>query len=820
MSAWCSSNRSRVSKGIVVIAAVLLGILPLAYTIWSQTTLTVPVKVNVLAGVQTSSLGATEAEVEAEIRRIVAQAEKNLQSASTGIRLRADDIRLNHVPGGNAENGDGQIDLVSEWNGLYYTAAAEMAAGGIKIYITGGYQTAGTSLPTWAGAAPGHPPAANPDRLVTIAPAKQTDSDTVKQRNLRGNDLAHEIAHALTLGPGHPLSSGPGSQTASTTGHTQTPSNLMSPHNNGTQRGWGLTPAQTRAVQSGAKALGAIVTPAPGAPATHTEQVLWIDKTGDVPLGHGDLDLGWFMIDRDLDLLGIQIDLAGLFPDAGVEMAYTVSLDADGNPCSGVAVADTKGVDWIIEIDVTGTYPFAGPESNVTARLVDPVSGIQVYVPELRVERLGIIGETSDPGTVALAIDTKDSLQLSVPISLLGDVSDRLGGALIAQDLLTGEEDHATIPFVAQVAPPDGDTGIGWGKVAVVLDVGERGDLWENDMALKGTDQAAIDFGLEIVEVQNTTDADYVPNLRNLAWTGLYDLIIGVGFLFTDAMTAVAAEFPEQKFCIIDSVVWADNVMSIIFRENEMSALIGALAALAAAEHGYDAFGVVLGIENPVLYHFEAGVRFGMDWANDKVDGNVDLLYTYTGPFSDIALGKAASDAMLAQGAVGIYNVAGPVGLGDLEAVTEAHDNAGTTYGPPFYFGVDANLDYLDHTLASGMKRVDQATYLAVESVVNGTFEGWWITSLGLAEGGVGISDLDTLADVIGFGVAGGAISSDAFCIILENGRLNRATVSDHSWNLVAELEAGILDGSIVVPTANTLEEMQAVRDDYPLGAP
>ena len=150
-----------------------------------------------------------------------------------------------------------------------------------------------------------------------------------------------------------------------------------------------------------------------------------------------------------------------------------------------------------------------------------------------------------------------------------------------------------------------------------------------------------------MVEVQSATAADYSPNLRNLSRTGEYDLIIGVGFLFTDAMAEVAAEFPDQKFAIIDSVVVAPNVMSIVFRENEMSALIGALGGMAAAHHGWTAAGVVLGIEIPVLWHFEAGYRFGMDWGLKKyaeATGDaaaVNLLYTYTGSFSDIALGTA-----------------------------------------------------------------------------------------------------------------------------------------------------------------------------------
>lgn len=364
--------------------------------------------------------------------------------------------------------------------------------------------------------------------------------------------------------------------------------------------------------------------------------------------------------------------------------------------------------------------------------------------------------------------------------------------------------------------------GMAQKKVAVVLDVGGRGDLSFNDMGFKGTDEAAKDFGYEMVEVQNAAGSDYLPNLRNLARTGDYELIICVGFLLGDALAAAAEEYPDQKFAIIDSVVDAPNVMSLVFRENEQSALIGALAALAAAEHGYARAGVVLGIEIPVLWHFEAGFRFGIDWANKRSGANIGLLYTYTGTFSDIALGKAASEAMLAQGAVGIYNVAGPLGIGDLEAITEFHANARTTTGAPYYFGVDANQDYLgdgQFALASGMKRVDTACYMAVEAVYNGTFEGG-ITSLGLTEGGVAISKIGDLADFIQFGISGNAVDPDDYYDIIANWATNRATISASIWAAIDELEAGILDGSILVPTADTGAEISAVRAQYTLGAP
>ena len=370
-------------------------------------------------------------------------------------------------------------------------------------------------------------------------------------------------------------------------------------------------------------------------------------------------------------------------------------------------------------------------------------------------------------------------------------------------------------------------TGLGKGKIGIVLDVGGRGDLSFNDMGFKGTDQAAKDFGLQMVEVQSATAADYLPNIRNLARSGDFDLIICVGFLLGDALNQAAQEFPNQKFAIIDSVVDQPNVMSIVFRENEMSALVGALGGMIAAYYGYDYVGTVLGIEIPVLYHFEAGYRFGIDWGLNKykeheglaAKPNVGLLYTYTGTFDDVAKGKAATEAQLAQGAVAVYNVAGPLGIGDLEAITEKHKAMGTESGPPFYFGVDSDQDWMGnakYTLASGMKRVDIACYDAVQSVVDGTFKGG-VHSLGLKEGGVGISGIKELLDFMDFGIKAGAIKASDTYQIIANWASNRAAIPYWIWEAIDELKAGILDGSIQVPTADTRDQMLAVRAQYPL---
>jgi len=375
------------------------------------------------------------------------------------------------------------------------------------------------------------------------------------------------------------------------------------------------------------------------------------------------------------------------------------------------------------------------------------------------------------------------------------------------------------------VGGPFMNTATAGGKVALVLDVGGRGDLSFNDMGFKGADEAEAKLGVDVVEIQSNSAADYLPNMQNAARSGKFDLVVAVGFLLADAMAEVAAQFPDQKFAIID-VTWLGkpNLMEIGYEENKGSALVGALSSMVAAHYGYDKIGIVLGIEIPVLYKFEAGYRFGMHWGNAKyaeVTGkkaDVGLLWTYTGTFSDIAKGKVATEAMLAQGAGLIYNVAGPLGIGDLEAITEHLEAKGKSAGPPFMIGVDANQDYLGdghRVLASMMKRVDLGVYSAIESVVNGTFKAG-VQILGPHNGGIAMSGKQDLADFIEFGVSGGAIESSDRDQISSNWIAMRDAIPGWIWDAVTELQGQISSGAAEVPCGWCADTIGDIRAKYP----
>lgn len=354
-------------------------------------------------------------------------------------------------------------------------------------------------------------------------------------------------------------------------------------------------------------------------------------------------------------------------------------------------------------------------------------------------------------------------------------------------------------------------------KVAIMFDIGGRGDLGFNDLAWLGGERARKELGVEVTYVTPRSEADYLPRLRELASSGEYSLIIGVGFLLTDAIDQVADEFPNQKFAIVDSLTPDANVRGILFKENEGSALVGALAALVTKTNKV---GVVLGMEIPVLYHFEGGFYWGVNYAENLTGKDVQIIYKYTGSFIDRALGKQVSEGMLAQGADVLYNVAGLTGLGVLDAVNDYCEVQGIEFGPPFAIGVDADQDWMypGHVIASMMKRVDNGVYYAIRDAVYGNFTGGPIY-YGLKEKGVGISRAEDLQAFINIAKELGTQLPDTPENILAKWEAMRALYPDSVWNAIDELEKKIINGEVQVPFPETIEEISAIRERYGAGA-
>src|SRR5687768_14218243 len=126
-------------------------------------------------------------------------------------------------------------------------------------------------------------------------------------------------------------------------------------------------------------------------------------------------------------------------------------------------------------------------------------------------------------------------------------------------------------------------------EVGIVFDVGGPGGKSFNGGGYLGGGRGAGGVGGHGRFVEAGDGSDREAGLRLLAAEGM-DLVIGVGFIFTDDLTLLAREYPAVNFAGVDYALQTDaagnvvqpppNLAALKFREEEGSFLVGALAAL------------------------------------------------------------------------------------------------------------------------------------------------------------------------------------------------------------------------------------------------
>ena len=271
-------------------------------------------------------------------------------------------------------------------------------------------------------------------------------------------------------------------------------------------------------------------------------------------------------------------------------------------------------------------------------------------------------------------------------------------------------------------------------KIGLVTDIGGLNDRGFNHLSYVGLQRAQSELGIQQRVFQAHSTQEYVPNLSTFARQG-YDLTIGVGFTEATAIDTAATTFPNSKFAIVDVDQTEEphkpkNLLGLLFREQETGYLVGYLAGLEEKRRpGPDVIGSVGGQKQPPVDHFIAGYQAGAKAA----DPGIKVLNAYSEDFSDQAKCKQVALNQIEQGAGVIFQVAGGCGLGALDAAKEKG-----VWG----IGVDADQSFLGpHILTSAVKRVDTAVFLAIKSVVDGTFKGGNMV-FGLKQNGVGIGKI------------------------------------------------------------------------------
>ncbi len=266
--------------------------------------------------------------------------------------------------------------------------------------------------------------------------------------------------------------------------------------------------------------------------------------------------------------------------------------------------------------------------------------------------------------------------------------------------------------------------GAALAEPALIFDLGGKFDKSFNEAAFNGAERWAKETGGTYKELEMQDEAQREQSLRRLAEAGANPVVM-TGFAFGDVLAKVAPDFPDTKFAIIDMVVDAPNVKSVVFNEHEGSYLVGMMAALASKT---GTVGFIGGMDIPLIRKFGCGYAQGVLAVNPDAKLVLNMTGDTPAAWNDPVKGAELAKGQKAQGADVIYAAAGGTGIGVLQAAADEGILS---------IGVDSNQNYLHpgQVLTSMTKRVDNAVYAAFtegEALTPG------INVMGLANEGVG----------------------------------------------------------------------------------
>lgn len=264
-------------------------------------------------------------------------------------------------------------------------------------------------------------------------------------------------------------------------------------------------------------------------------------------------------------------------------------------------------------------------------------------------------------------------------------------------------------------------------KVGIMLSDAGLGDQSFSDLGFAGLEKARdeLNISFDYREIKDTKT--YAKGLEELVKSG-NDLIIGLGFSIQEDLENIAKKYPEKSFLLIDGQSELANVNNVIFKEEEASFLLGAIAGMKTTSN---VVGFVGGEDVPLIQKFGKGFAAGVKSENPEAV----VLSEYAGDFGNDKLGESIAKGMISAKADFIYPAAGFTGVG----VIKESQRSGT-----YSFGVDSDQFYLaENAIVSSMlKQVDIAIFNTVQELVENGEISEKDQLLGIKENGVNIAPI------------------------------------------------------------------------------
>ena len=280
--------------------------------------------------------------------------------------------------------------------------------------------------------------------------------------------------------------------------------------------------------------------------------------------------------------------------------------------------------------------------------------------------------------------------------------------------------------FLGAAAATALSAGAALAEPALIFDLGGKFDKSFNEAAFAGAQRWAEETGESFREIELQSEAQREQALRRFAEAGSNPIVM-TGFAFGDALGQVAGDYPDTDFVIIDIVVDAPNVRSVVFNEHEGSYLVGMMAAMASESN---TVGFIGGMDIPLIRKFACGYAQGVLAVNPDATVISNMTGSTPAAWNDPVKGSELTKAQISQGADVVYAAAGGTGVGVLQ--TAADEDI-------LSIGVDSNQNHLHpgKVLTSMIKRVDNAVFDAM-SDGPGMEKGFNV--MGVGNEGVGVA--------------------------------------------------------------------------------
>ncbi|HSU35037.1 MAG TPA: BMP family ABC transporter substrate-binding protein [Propionibacteriaceae bacterium] len=312
-----------------------------------------------------------------------------------------------------------------------------------------------------------------------------------------------------------------------------------------------------------------------------------------------------------------------------------------------------------------------------------------------------------------------------------------LAGALLSAAALTltscaeppGAAPEGSAAPSASTSASGGGAGF---KACMVSDSGGFDDKGFNQTSYKGMTDAKTELGIETGEVESQTAADFAKNIQSMVDANC-NIIVTVGFLLSDDTLAAAKKNTDIKFAIVDNndpktYPAVKNLKPLVFNTAQSSFMAGYLAAGMTKTKKVGTFG---GAKIPTVTIFMDGFSQGVDHFNKEKGDSVQVLGWDAAkqdgqfipgdkPFDDQGGGERTAKGLISQGADIIMPVAGPSGLGALQAAKASGGKVNAIWVDTD--GCVSASNYCPNIITSVNKAMDVAVFDAIKAAQDGSF--------------------------------------------------------------------------------------------------